>query len=179
MLYIQSQVLKKAAASSSSSSSRLIITTEDTLKICEQLLQPFRKILARLKPLQERLKGSEHKMRHIGLRIRWTFRHRSNFLFYHKMFDSLKLTFSCLLSTLTLQCSRDIRDFSCRASKFRSQGCFKKKGSGFIRRYPGITASTSRGRYDKNRILVRVYKGFVKCRRYSLKAERATSIIYR
>ena len=106
MLLSLSEVLKKVIGPSSPS--RLIITTEDILKICEQILQPFEKILARLKPLLERFKGSDRKMGQFGLRIQWIFRHKSKLLFYHKMLNSLKSTLACLLATLNLQCSSNV-----------------------------------------------------------------------
>ncbi|KAH7360418.1 hypothetical protein BKA65DRAFT_184523 [Rhexocercosporidium sp. MPI-PUGE-AT-0058] len=63
MLYSLSQTLE---SSPSTYSPRLLVTTEDAVKLCEQVLQPFERIIARLNPLLVRLKESERKLKQLG-----------------------------------------------------------------------------------------------------------------
>ncbi|KAK0110480.1 hypothetical protein ONS96_002089 [Cadophora gregata f. sp. sojae] len=108
MLYSLSQTLESTAANSTSHSPRLLVTTEDAVKLCEQVLQPFERIIKRLNPLLVRFKESQRKLKQLGMRIRWVFREKSKVLFYQRMLNSLKSTLTCLLASTNLNVASDL-----------------------------------------------------------------------
>lgn len=110
MLYSLSQTLEM---SSTQLSPRLLITTEDAVKLCEQILQPFERIIARLKPLLQKFKDSQSKTKQVSLRIQWVFKHKAKISFYQRMLNSLKSTLMCLLSSMNLGISSNVSSQRC------------------------------------------------------------------
>ena len=81
-------------------------TTEDLVDVCEMILEPFQRLIARLIPLLEKYHESELQIRRIGLRIQWYFRHKSKVTFYQQALQQIKPTLTCHLASMNLQEAR-------------------------------------------------------------------------
>lgn len=101
--------LSQSLETSQDPSSRLLVTTADAVILCQQILEPFQKVIARLNPLLVRFRESASRLRQIGLRLNWIWKHKSKLVFYQKMLNSLKATLSCLLASMNLTASVDSR----------------------------------------------------------------------
>ena len=76
---------------------------EDPVDVCEQVLKPFQGLIAKMEPLLERYRESQHQIQQLGLRFQWYFRHKSKITFHQQALGQLKATLSCLLASLNLQ----------------------------------------------------------------------------
>ncbi len=81
-------------------------TTDDLVNVCEMILEPFQRFIARLKPLLDKYREMEQQSRQIGLRVQWYFRHKSKITFYQQALQQIKPTLTCLLASMNLQEAR-------------------------------------------------------------------------
>lgn len=80
--------------------------TEDLVDVCEMILEPFQRFIARLTPLLDKYRENERRLRRIGLRVQWYFRHKSKITFYQQALQQIKPTLTCLLASMNLQEAR-------------------------------------------------------------------------
>ena len=102
MLDNLSDALKMPSAATRSSHN----STGDAIDVCERVLKPFQRLIAKLSPLLEKYRESKHQLRQISLRIQWCFSHKSKVLFYQQALNQLKTTLACLLDCICLQEAR-------------------------------------------------------------------------
>ncbi len=81
-------------------------TAEDTIEVCERILNPFKALISRLEPLLQKFRASKRQRQQLVLRVQFYFRRRSKVNFYRQAVAHVTPTLACLIATMNLQESR-------------------------------------------------------------------------